>query len=102
MRSLARRILEAATISIALVIFRVFCTLRIFSLISLVPGMSERAVLFPVLDRLVQLLLLVLLGVLHVLDALHHGGILALAVVAHRALRVERLINVDVVELAVD
>jgi hypothetical protein len=38
MRSCARRILEAATISIALVIFRVFCTLRIFILISLVPG----------------------------------------------------------------
>jgi hypothetical protein len=37
--------LEAATISIALVIFRVFCTLRIFILISLVPGMlcSPRA-----------------------------------------------------------
>jgi hypothetical protein len=38
MRSCALRILEAATISIALVIFRVFCTLRIFILISLVPG----------------------------------------------------------------
>jgi hypothetical protein len=32
--------LEAATISIALVIFRVFCTLRIFILISLVPGIG--------------------------------------------------------------
>src|SRR5512134_1707760 len=38
MRSCALRILEAATISIALVIFRVFCTLRIFIRISLVPG----------------------------------------------------------------
>jgi hypothetical protein len=38
MRSCAFRILEAATISMALVIFRVFCTLRIFIRISLVPG----------------------------------------------------------------
>jgi hypothetical protein len=41
MRSCARLILEAATISIALVIFRVFCTLRIFIRISLVPGISS-------------------------------------------------------------
>jgi hypothetical protein len=40
MRSCARLIFEAATISIAFVIFRVFCTLRIFILISLVPGIS--------------------------------------------------------------
>jgi hypothetical protein len=40
MRSCALRILDAATISIALVIFRVFCTLRIFMRISLVPGMG--------------------------------------------------------------
>jgi hypothetical protein len=40
MRSCAFRILEAATISIALVIFRVFCTLRIFILISLVPAIA--------------------------------------------------------------
>jgi hypothetical protein len=32
--------LEAATISIALVIFRVFCTLLIFTRISFVPGMG--------------------------------------------------------------
>jgi hypothetical protein len=38
MRSCALRIFEAATISMALVIFRVFCTLRIFIRISLVPG----------------------------------------------------------------
>jgi hypothetical protein len=38
MRSWALRIFDAATISIALVIFRVFCTLRIFTRISLVPG----------------------------------------------------------------
>src|ERR1700752_4358242 len=101
MRSWARRILEAATISIALVIFRVFCTLRIFSLISLVPGISERAVLFPVLDRFVQLLLLVLRGVFHVLDALDQARVLAPDVVAHRALGGERLLDVDIVEVAV-
>jgi hypothetical protein len=38
MRSCALRIFDAATISIALVIFRVFWTLRIFMRISLVPG----------------------------------------------------------------
>ena len=38
MRSCALRILEAATISMALVILRVFCTLRILTRISLVPG----------------------------------------------------------------
>jgi hypothetical protein len=41
MRSCDFFIFEAATISIALVIFRVFCTLRIFILISLVPGISQ-------------------------------------------------------------
>jgi hypothetical protein len=40
MRSCAFLIFEAATISMALVIFRVFCTLLIFTLISLVPGIS--------------------------------------------------------------
>ncbi len=39
-RSCALRIFEAATISIALVILRVFCTLLIFRRISLVPAMS--------------------------------------------------------------
>ena len=41
MRSCALRILEAATISIALVILRVFCTLLILVRISLVPGIVE-------------------------------------------------------------
>jgi hypothetical protein len=39
MRSWARRILDAATISIAVVILRVFCTLLIFDRISFVPAM---------------------------------------------------------------
>ena len=39
MRSCAFFIFEAATISIALVILRVFCTLLILARISLVPGM---------------------------------------------------------------
>src|SRR4029077_10577691 len=41
MRSCDFFIFEAATISIALVIFRVFCTLRIFTRISFVPGISQ-------------------------------------------------------------
>jgi hypothetical protein len=41
MRSCARRIFEAATISIALVILRVFCTLLILVLISLLPAMRN-------------------------------------------------------------
>jgi hypothetical protein len=41
MRSCALRIFEAETISIALVIFRVLCTLRIFIRISLVPGIRR-------------------------------------------------------------
>src|SRR6478735_4224371 len=43
MRSCARRILLAATISMALVIFCVLLTLAILVRISLVPGMSVRA-----------------------------------------------------------
>src|SRR3546814_15224637 len=39
-RSCALRILDAATISIALVILRVFCTLLILVRISLIPGIA--------------------------------------------------------------
>src|SRR5574342_501106 len=99
MRSCARLILEAATISIALVIFRVFCTLRIFIRISLVPGILSSCrhprgsggpgsskpldsrlrgndglktpAPFPVLDRRLERLLLVGGQVVLVLHALH-------------------------------
>ena len=40
MRSCARRIFDAATISIALVILRVFCTLLILVRISFDPGIA--------------------------------------------------------------
>src|SRR5712671_198625 len=71
MRSCALRIFDAATISIALVILRVFCTLLILVRISFVPAIdpqsgftgrpdqtvAERSItaaLLPVLDRFVQ------------------------------------------------
>src|ERR1700704_1315573 len=102
MRSCALRIFEAATISIALVIFRVFCTLRIFIRISLVPGIlslsphvsrptSKSAVPFPVLDRRLDRLLVVRRQVLGFFHPLHVVGILPLDVLAHRLLGGERL-----------
>src|SRR5262245_12706295 len=102
MRSCAFRILEAATISIALVILRVFCTLRIFIRISLVPGIRvgawlEGGVLLPVLDGGLQRLLVVRGKVLLLLHRLRERGVLALDVVAHRLLCGERLLDVDVV-----
>src|SRR5450755_4180056 len=50
-RSWAFFIFEAETISIALVILRVLCTLLILVVIALVLAMSERAGLLEVLDR---------------------------------------------------
>src|SRR3954469_6076552 len=81
MRSCAFLILEAATISIALVILRVFCTLRILTRISLVPGMAALLVgpvLLPVRDRGLQRLLVVGGQVLLVLHGLHQRGVPAL------------------------
>src|SRR5262245_19658699 len=109
MRSCARRILEAATISIALVIFRVFCTLRIFILISLVPGIyfprfapdSKRPVLLPVLYCRLQRLLVFRGKVLLLFHTLHELGVMALEMVAHRLFRGERLLHLDVVEVTV-
>src|SRR5947207_14937231 len=96
MRSCALRIFEAATISIALVIFRVFCTLRIFIRISLVPGIfssSTRAqnglvaaVLLPVGDRVLEHLLVFGGKVVLLFHAPDQLGVLALYVVAHRLL----------------
>src|SRR5882757_10591972 len=121
MRSCAFLIFEAATISIALVIFRVFCTLLIFTLISLVPGISQfldppplrgsprwqggkeskRPALFPVLDRSLQRLLLVGGEVLLVFHGLHQRRVLVLHVVAHRFLGRQRLLDLDLVVVAV-
>src|SRR5262245_9722334 len=106
MRSCALRICEAATISMALVLLRVFCTLRILTLISLVPGMTRLEaqarligpVLLPVLDRIVQLRF-ILLG--EILGALHPVGyirVLAFDVVAQGPFRCQRLLDIDVVE----
>src|SRR5215510_10762400 len=106
MRSWAFLIFEAATISIALVILRVLCTLRIFIRISLVPGIRVGAwlkggVLLPVLDGGLQRLLVVRGEVLLLLHRLHQRGVLPLDVIAHRLLGAERLLDVDVVEIAV-
>ena len=104
MRSCALRIFDAATISIALVIFRVFCTLRIFTRISFVPGMGallERPRFLPVLDRLVQRLLVVGGEILLGLHRVDERAVLALQVVAHRAFGRERLLDLDIVEVAV-
>src|SRR5512135_3203959 len=97
MRSWARLILEAATISIALVILRVFCTLLILVRISFDPGIavssyrfresgaSECPVVLPVLHRLVQPLFGFLAEVLGVFDALHQARVLFLDVITHGA-----------------
>src|SRR4029079_3878828 len=113
MRSCALRILEAETISIALVIFRVFCTLRIFTRISFVPGIcpyvrpatvraeNPRAsarlvssVLLPVLDGFVQLRLIVLGEVLDLLHTINQVGVLAFQVVAHGMLGSQRAFHI--------
>src|SRR5258706_10342085 len=103
MRSWALRILEAATISMALVILRVFCTLLILVRISLLPAMafSVSPVFLKVLDALVQLRLVVFRQILRRLDALHEIAVFALEVIAQRPLRGERALHVDVVEVAV-
>src|SRR5215472_9460145 len=101
MRSCDFFIFEAATISIALVIFRVFCTLRIFTRISLVPGTSEAPGFLPVFDRGLERLLLVGREVLLVLDRLHLRGVLALQVVAQRLVGRQRLGDLQAVEVAV-
>src|ERR1700732_1954318 len=124
MRSCAFLIFEAATISMALVILRVFWTLLILVRISRLPaifafcllvlsGASRplahrsrcyslvRCIFLEILDSLVKLRFVVLAEVLGGLDALDELRVLALHVVAHRALGGERLLHVDVVVVAV-
>src|SRR3989304_7147686 len=104
MRSWALFLVEAATISMALVILRVFCTLLILVRISLLPGMIHRSVsgiFLEVLDRLVQLVLVFLGEVLARLDAVDEIAILALDVGAHGTLGGKRFLHGDVVEVAV-
>src|SRR6266513_3562270 len=119
MRSCAFLILEAATISIALVILRVFCTLLIFTLISLVPGISQfldppplrgsppwqggkeskRCAFLPVLDGHLERLLFFGGQVFLVFHGLCERGVLVLHVVAQRLVGGERLLLVDRVEV---
>src|SRR5581483_7129025 len=59
------------------------------------------SVLLPVLDGLVQLRLVILGQVLRRLHALDEVSVLALQIVAHRALRAERALHVHIVEITV-
>src|ERR1700730_4594936 len=106
-RSCALRILEAATICIAFVILRVFCTLLIFRRISLVLGMSgtpvsHRSAAAPLerLDCFHQRLFVVLGQVLGRLDALDQGWMLDFQILTQRLFHDERLADRNVVELA--
>src|SRR6186997_1021148 len=119
MRSCALRIFDAETISIALVILRVLCTLLILVRISLLPAMRlilDRdccgfsnyrganlvgAVLLPVLDGGLEGLLLVGADVFSLLDAGEQRRVLGLDVVAQAALGSQRFFDVDVVEVTV-
>src|SRR6476620_4656692 len=102
MRSWAFLILEAATISMALVILRVFCTLLILLRISLEPGISfpwdlvqlgggaswplVGAVLLPVVHRRLERLFVVRAHVLLVFQAVHQRRELGLEVIAQALL----------------
>src|SRR5262249_25980329 len=90
MRSCALRIFDAATISIAFVILRVFWTLLILFRISLLPAMSSfprrresslrlvSGVLLKFFDGFVELRLVVLREILRLLDAIHEVAVLRL------------------------
>src|SRR5512139_3118307 len=104
MRSCALRIFDAATISIALVILRVLCTLLILRRISLVPAMSAparesvRAVLPEVLDRRGERRLVVGVEVLRGLDAVEQVLVLRPDVLPQRRLEGQRARHLDAVE----
>src|SRR3977135_2353283 len=82
MRSWVFLILEAATISIALVILRVFCTLLILLRISLEPAIAfpdlERTVFLEVLDGRGEGLLAFGVHVLRLLELVHQRSVFAL------------------------
>src|SRR6266567_758857 len=102
-RSCALFILEAATISIALVILRVLCTLLILLRISFDPAIAsflECPVLLEVLDRRGELLLSARIEVLAGLDLLEQCGILALDERAQTRLEGQRLFHGNVVVIA--
>src|SRR5688500_3381709 len=103
MRSCALRIFDAATISIALVILRVFCTLLILRRISFVPAIwvpvaSVGAVLLEVLDRRGECLLIVAGHVLAALDPVEELAVRRLNVRTQRRLEGQHALHLDVVE----
>src|SRR6266851_9213273 len=107
MRSCAFFIFEAATISIALVILRVLCTLLILVRISFEPaiayfpsGFLVRSVLLEVLDCRGERLLAVGIEVLRRLELVDQRGVLALQERPQPALERKRLLDGDVVVIA--
>src|ERR1700693_3971574 len=103
MRSWARFILDAATISIALVILRVLCTLLILLRISFDPAIAkflEGPVLLEVLDRRGEVLLGAGVEILGRFDLLQQRGILALDERPKTRLEDQRLFHGNVVVVA--
>src|SRR4051812_11052224 len=118
-RSCALRIFDAETISIALVILRVLCTLLILVRISLLPAMRlvlnrnccqfsnyrganlVGAVFLPVLDGSLESLLFVAADIFSFFDTVEERAVLVLDVVAQAAFRGQRFFDVDVVEITI-
>src|SRR5215467_8329802 len=107
MRSCALRILLAATISIALVILRVLCTLLILMRISLALGMTISAVrsvsarLLEVADRRMQGFFVLLGQILVRFDPVDKARMLGLEVLAERLFDLQRVLHFDVIEILV-
>src|SRR5690348_13454863 len=102
-RSCAFFILEAATISIALVILRVFCTLLILLRISFEPAIARvlvAAVLLKVLDRGGERLFGLAVHFLARLELVHQRRVLALHESTQARFEGERLLDGHVVEIA--
>src|SRR5579864_3310842 len=100
MRSCARRILLAATISMALVIFCVLLTLAILERISLVPGMlARRSVAAGSEEILADLLERGFVHLEHriVVDGLHRGARVAAREVLQRGFEFHDLAALDLV-----
>src|SRR5215470_4094712 len=104
MRSCALRILLAATISIALVILRVLCTLLILMRISLALAMTISAArsvcarLLEVAYRRMQGFFVLLGQILVRFDPVDKSGVLGLEELAHCLFNRQRIFHFDVIE----
>ena len=104
MRSCARRILLAATISIALVIFCVLLTLAILVRISLVPGMARSFSSVPVARKSSQTFFsdgLVLLAARLVIDGFEQRRVVGARKALQRRFELHDLAALDLVHVAV-